>query len=320
MGSLDDLWRKWLGPSREGLEFTSDGRPFRILVNTVEELKKLIDKHQNAKQPIYLSVQPYESLDKPSHIERVFFEFDDKEDPEKAIREALWFSRVLKRFYHVEPFIVKSGGKGAHVYVFLKEPVFINGLEEEVKETYKRLQEKLLKGVVFSTLDNHVIGDIKRLSRVPYTLHEKTGSLCQPMDFNGRPINAENLELEFYRRNGLEVELLGKTLREVVEEAEKRKQSKHIHSSFKGLRSEIKQLITLAREGIDLSHEERLAILFELLNAGYPDEDIHGVFVKQPDYKHTKTQYFIDHARKHGYKPFSKRRLRQILEKRGGLS
>lgn len=137
--------------------YVKEGKPFRALVNSLNDLKNLIVEHQESRHPVYLSVQPYEAEDKPSHIERVFFEFDDERDPGRAVKEAFKFAAVLKRFYRAEPLLVVSGRRGAYLYVF--------------KETYHRLQQKLLKGLNPQTLDLHVVGDIKRLTRVPYTVH-----------------------------------------------------------------------------------------------------------------------------------------------------
>ncbi|MEM2687945.1 MAG: hypothetical protein QW796_06320 [Thermoproteota archaeon] len=315
MDPVDRFWQDWLGSSREALKFTDEGKPFRALICSLEDFKRIVAKHYEAKHPVYLSVQPYEKTDKPSHIERLFFEFDDKQSPIEAVKEAVKFAGVLKRFYHVEPFLVVSGSKGAHLYVFLKEPVSINGLEQEAKETYRRLQEKLLKGISLQTLDPHVVGNIKQLARVPFTVHEKTGRICQPVDLGGRPLKPEDIDLEGYREKGLDVDFLGKTFREVVEVEKIRKPVK---TSLKRLRSEVQQLIDISRRGVDLTHEERLAVLFEMLNAGYADDDIHAVFMNQPDYNPGKTQYFIDHARKRKYKPFRGERLKEILKMRDG--
>ena len=51
-----------------------------------------------------------------------------------------------------------------------------------------------------------------------------------------------------------------------------------------------------------------------MINAGYSDEEIHEVFRYSCDYKREKTQYMIDHARRRKYKPFSWRRLIELVK------
>lgn len=315
MDPVERFWAEWFGPfKREVLLFTADGNPYRAFLNSHEQLKNIVEKHHAQKHPIYLSVQPYETLDKPSHLEKLFFEFDDKKQPEKAVEDALKFAKTLNYFYRVRPFTCLSGGKGAHVYLFLKEPIEINGLEEKAKQTYRSLQEKLLMGLKLPTLDNHVVGNIKQLARLPYTKHEKTSNICQPVDLNGNPINPEDFNIKTFRAEGLNINMVEKASHEILNEEKPR--TKPI-SSLKGLRPEVRELIERAKKGVDLTHEQRLAILFEMINRGYGDDDIHNVFINQPDYNAGKTQYFIDHARRRYYKPFSKERLLNILKGRG---
>jgi hypothetical protein len=53
-------------------------------------------------------------------------------------------------------------------------------------------------------------------------------------------------------------------------------------------------------------HHENLVILFELINTGYPDAEIHAVFQRifGEHYDAATTQYNIDYARRRGYRPF----------------
>jgi DNA primase large subunit len=57
-----------------------------------------------------------------------------------------------------------------------------------------------------------------------------------------------------------------------------------------------------------------LAILFELIANGYTDDEIVDVFKNQEDFDEKKTRYIITHARKQGYKPFSRERLKEIVK------
>ncbi|MEM2293124.1 MAG: hypothetical protein QXX41_07595 [Nitrososphaerota archaeon] len=312
------FWSEWFGgfSGREVLVFSpfKDRRFIKF-----DELPPIIKEHEENGLPVFLSVQPFKGRDTPSHLEKLFFDFDDPTNPSRAIEEGLRFARTLKEFYSVEPFLTLSGSKGCHVYVFFSEPVSINGLENYAKEAMRVLQSKLLMGLNLKTVDRNPLGDVKRISRLPYTIHEETQRLCQPIDEREEALSPEDVDLSFHKKNGLNPSLLKPVIEEIFMEEERRRQT---HTSFKptkGIRKEVQLLIERAEKRIELSHEERLAILFEMLNAGYGDDDIHAVFMNQPDYNAGKTQYFIDHARKRRYKPFSKSRLDALLEGRGKI-
>lgn len=112
---------------------------------------------------------------KPFAIEKVFFEFDCEKNPNLAVEEALTFAKMIRYFYHAESLICLSGLKGAHVYLWLQQSVEIGEHFEYAKDVYPELQNILTLGFSPKTLDPHVIGDLKRLSRLPYPIHEKSG-------------------------------------------------------------------------------------------------------------------------------------------------
>lgn len=53
-------------------------------------------------------------------------------------------------------------------------------------------------------------------------------------------------------------------------------------TSCRGIRPEVQVLIDKLREGVNLSHEARLTILFELINAGWSDREVLEVFNHAP--------------------------------------
>jgi len=99
------------------------GTPARRFSNTPEELIKLVESCRRQKTPCYCSVQPYNARKRPCAIEKLFYDFDCKEDPSQAWRDAAAFSETLIQHYRILPLIVFSGNKGYHVYVFLKKPL-----------------------------------------------------------------------------------------------------------------------------------------------------------------------------------------------------
>jgi len=62
-------------------------------------------------------------------------------------------------------------------------------------------------------------------------------------------------------------------------------------------------LIERAKEGENLSHFSRFALVSYLLKAGWEEEQIIDIFRNQPDFKESKTRYQVEHISKHSYLP-----------------
>jgi hypothetical protein len=220
-----------------------------------------------------MSVQPYNARDQPFGLEKIFFDFDSKGDLAKAWKEAKAFAQALTKYYNVHPFLAFSGSKGYHVYVFLESMVtFPTWRLDFVKHIYETLQRKLLKGLQFETLDPAVIGDIKRLARVPFSIHEKTGKQCVPVDMQGNlGCNVSN-NLEEYREHGLDtkiIEIVCKELKaqEKWEELRSQRRSK-LSKKASGIRP-CAQEASLKPLHSGTGHKMRLAIAAEFLNKGF---------------------------------------------------
>jgi hypothetical protein len=300
---------EWFG-ILEGREL---GKPERVFTTDPKDMFNLIDESVRLRRPAYMSVQPYRAKDQPYAIEKLFFDFDSDGDLDRAWSDASKFSDHLIRFYGVRPLVVFSGCKGYHVYVFLSRVYAFSGVEAG-REVYLSLQKALLRGLTLETLDRQVLGDLKRLSRLPFSLNEKSGSLCQPIDLNRR----------FYVPSGLfGFQAFGLSERQVKKVCESLKVKLNLMSLRRkaarvkvnrGVRAEVQFLIDQAKSGVELDHIHRLIILFELLSLGCSDQEIHEVFASQRDYSPKETQYFIDHARKMGYKPFTSKRILEAIE------
>ncbi len=132
-------------------------------------------------------------------INRVYLDFDDKENPQRAIDEALLVIKVLAKhgiFCHA----YFSGNKGIALYIEFrgvdiapenkKEVLakFFDQVIETVSEDYENFfglwTPTVTKGFgfVLETLDSQVRGDIARVSRMPNTQHS-CGLYCIPVTF-----------------------------------------------------------------------------------------------------------------------------------------
>jgi hypothetical protein len=303
---------KWFG-FLEGREL---GKPERFFTKDPRDMFNLMDETLELRRPAYMSVQPYKGRDQPHAIEKLFFDFDSDGNLDRAWSDVCKLADHLIRFYDVRPLIVFSGNRGYHLYVFLSRPLAFEFEEiEAAKQIYLELQRALLRGLDLKTLDQCSLGDLKRLSRIPFSLNEKSGELCQPVDLNRRFYVPSGL-LGF-QTFGLSEDRIRKVCESVKEEMLLKRLLRHkpkpANIRRRGIRPEVQYLIDQAKSGVELNHIHRVIILFEMIACGCSDQEIHEVFASQRDYSPKETQYYIGHARKTGYKPFSTKRILEVL-------
>jgi DNA primase large subunit len=74
----------------------------------------------------------------------------------------------------------------------------------------------------------------------------------------------------------------------------------------------IKNILSQAKQGKNLSHTERLFLTFFLLALDYPTEKVVDVFSTMPDFDREKTRYQVNFAKKKEYTPHSCRKLKSL--------
>jgi len=166
----------------------------------------------SGRRPCFLSVNYYSGVKgkpgTPVALEKLFFDIDSPSDLEKARRDTLKLVEVLETI--CQPLVVFSGGKGYHVYCY------INPIVEGEKDYLKLVLEQVVASLdipPIQSLDERVVGDVSRLSRVPYTIHEKTGNLATLVDEKDlKPIDPNSISLSRYWSRPIP--------RKLVEEAE----------------------------------------------------------------------------------------------------
>lgn len=181
MNKLDFL-EQWFGREKRSL-----GIPYQTLVGS-----PLRVYHHMAQwsYPVFLSVNPYTPEGKIAYIEKLYFDFDSP-DPSLAWIDCLAFTNKIRAMWGIDDLIIRSGHKGFNAYVWLTTPYSGDdpgsATQEELKEKYTALQNQLIGCDPYPTLDRHVIGDIRRIARVPYSLHQVTGNLVVPVNIDGEP-------------------------------------------------------------------------------------------------------------------------------------
>jgi hypothetical protein len=266
----------------------------------VSSRKVLLEKLEDAKfQDCFIAT--HSELDKATYTLRtIFLDYDNSQDIVGAISDAVQVASEFEKEFNVKPHVQFSGSKGAHVIV-PTEPLGFEEPQEE-KGFLSFVQRRYSK----ESLDKQIIGDASRLVRVPFTINTKAletpwkGHVKILQTWNGKYADITKL-LQIFKIKG------------AIEETIKSEKPSFVVSK-KHVRKEVQELIKRAEEGIYLTHNQRLAIATELINNGFPNEQIVNIFRKQEDFSENYTIYQINWLRKNHYKPFTTERLREILK------
>ncbi len=187
--SSEKFYKKWFKGKFTGSR--SYGNPMQKLFspNQIDKMLKII-KRTNGHVPQFMSVN-YKTLyqDKlvVEKVEKLFLDFDSPDNLEKAEKDA-YDAYYTVKCLGATPLIVFSGSKGYHLYIWLPQPITLEDFKSFsysvflVKaEIWIKTLYNVLYGRFYSTLDKVVL-EPQRISRLPYTLHQKTGKIVAVLD------------------------------------------------------------------------------------------------------------------------------------------
>ena len=329
MSEPEQFWREWFKCSEglgrevfEGYAHDESGRLLgsRVFLTECTSFLNYINRMQSGKFPCWVSVLPFQARDKPALLEKLYFDFDSKTNLELAWLEAKDFSLKIRRFYNADSLLCFSGSKGYNAYVWVQKPLtFENESKFGIKAVYEKLQEVLLKGTKYETLDHNPCFDVKRVARIPFTKHEKSGKLCVPVGITRDIVEPKNLKS--YIENGLSEQLVKFCLRKLDEE-EKQKQERKEHWMnkenlySKGLNTASIRPCLSAALIRDLEeangHQIRIAIAIEHLKAGYSPEETAQLFKSQNDYSFEESLYYVRDIITRAYMPYKCATIREL--------
>lgn len=129
---------------------------------------------QYFREDIYFNIQR-----KDGRYDMLFYDFDNKEEPEKAINEAYDFKDRLDQEFGIKAYMQLSGNKGAHVLIFLQEPIAMKYYHDYAKGLIKQFNYHYVDDAVFRRGVN--------LCRFPNTINSKSGKLCEPITETWEP-------------------------------------------------------------------------------------------------------------------------------------
>ena len=155
----------------------------RVIINSEQELIKLIDEY-NCKKTIYYSLySPTKKLTSNqccnqqqdsyhfcnTKIDKICFDIDNLNSLE-----------VIRKFHiyclknNLKHLLLFSGSKGFHVYIFTKNYNNLKNTKTSLTNAHNYFIRELnlkVNGNGNSDVDSHILGDISRLMRFPNTLH-----------------------------------------------------------------------------------------------------------------------------------------------------
>ena len=246
--------------------------------------------------------------------DRLFYDFDSKEDPEIAKRKALEFAQSVKARFKVDPVVVVSGLHGAHIHIPLKKP--INW------QVYDTLWTTLVAPYSFGKLVDPQVKDSSRLHRVPYTYNIKYEEdkvyegFSYIVDLNGKRIRLEDFDwgsyepldpssVELYEFVALDLPKISVVVasKPRVPRVDSSKPKPRLPEDPAALDSHeavppcIRNIVQVLKTSGDPDHNQRLVLVWYLRWVGYSVDavvDLFKRFVK--DFNEKIARYQVEYA------------------------
>jgi hypothetical protein len=136
----------------------------------------------------YINIDDVSMAESRASYDRVYYDFDSKDNPKLAIDKALEFAKSLKARFSAGAVVAFSGLHGAHITIPLRKPISWT--------IYARLWDILIAPYDFKELVDKKVREPKRIYRVPYTynIKEDGAGFSYIMDLSGRRIKMEDFD------------------------------------------------------------------------------------------------------------------------------
>jgi hypothetical protein len=288
------------------------GTPARQRIHTMRDFVKFIEQN-NGRTDCYAEVYafPYTTIDK------VFLDFDGP----SAVKEAQQVYTYLKA-KRIPVIPVASGKKGIHLHVMIKPQTFTT--HDEAKTALTMITWSLLSEFSsLTSLDTHVIGDVRRFCRIPNTLRP-------PENVNWCVFLPENwdtmTELDIIRYIKAphavnynlpprqEVKPTTSTNRQRQTSGQMTVQTMIPAQSHEFLQRILRPCLYNAICQPNPRHHVRVAATVDLKNAGLPFSFVERLYstLKWIDYDPNITHYQITQIYKSNYSSYSCKRLQEL--------
>lgn len=148
------------------------GNPNQYLVGDKRGLKAFIEEN-NGTAPCFKSHNGVPSQT-TTKIRYIPFDFD-ADKLENALNDVLSLRDWAKE-RRLQVLTTFTGGRGFHCYFVFRPEVARNS--DSLKRVYRAIQSVAISGAKLRTADRRIVGDTRRLMRIPNTLHQKTQRYC----------------------------------------------------------------------------------------------------------------------------------------------
>jgi hypothetical protein len=282
------------------------GNPERWFTDNPNDIFSFVEECSENKTPAFISVQPVKDKAQPLGIEKVFFDFDyckksdsltESETQKRRLDlrdEVKYFLRQLGA-RNIKPLIIRTM-RGYHVHVFFDSVYEVNQELEFWKQVYRQLQLALLQNHDYRFIDYAVVGDINRMCRIPFSIHEKSGEEC--------PVVDNHLELdkvrsvEYFKLYGLKQNNILSAM-DKARKFRKALKEKRVNFVSKKLSFEssegIRPCFVNALNSGEMCHQQRLALLQEAYSLGFHSpESIIEIFRCLNDFDESITRYQVN--------------------------
>jgi hypothetical protein len=255
----------------------------------------------------YLNIDDVDNAIGKATYDRVFYDFDLRENPKLAIAKALEFAKSLKSRFGCDAVVTFSGVKGAHITIPLKRPIGW--------DTYARLWDVLIAPYDFRKLVDPVVKEPKRIYRVPYTynVREDGTGVSYIIDLSGKRVRMEDFDWCSYEPLNpddvvkiveVSTPLLDKIIvAKPVPKLSSRKNLVDLPKDPADLDKGdvappcIKNIIDTFKKAGDVDHYARLVLVWYLKWVGYSIDDVVSIFARfAKDFNEKITRYQVEYA------------------------
>lgn len=321
------------------------GNPKQFYVDNPKYILEFIKISKEKKQPAFISVQPRSAHYKVAGIEKIFYDFDYADKtfikklreveklPEDEIEKILQIRKTEMPFevirfvnnlvsMNLTPLIIKTR-KGYHVYLYFDRIYEIDDNIDFWKAVYGMLFSTFSKdGSTYKYIDSSSDEDIFRMSRIPFSIHEKSGEECIIVDTNLKPTKVRGLG--HYRNHCLRKEDLLKAVKNtrrlllkkaLVQKLRDKSKPKSNYSGQLKYSGTLRPCFLKALKDGEMAHYMRLALLLEswykgkqtrqeLIDVFKPLNDFDGDNVGKSKCR-DQIDWFLEHKIYQTYKPYS---------------
>jgi hypothetical protein len=304
------------------------GNPERWFTDNPNDVFSFIEKCAQNRAPAFISVQPEKDKAQPLGIEKVFFDFDyckksdlltdaETQQRKSELRDEVRYFLKQLSCLKIKPLVIRTR-RGYHVHVFFDSVYEINKEFEFWRQVYRQLQLALLQDHDYRFIDYVVVGDINRMCRIPFSIHEKSGEECTVV--GSQLENDKVRSVEYFKLYGLKQKDIMSAM-DKAREFRKAIEEKRINYVPKTFFFEsvdgIRPCFVKALNSGEMCHQQRLALLQEAYSLGFHNpESIIDLFRCLNDFDDLITRYqvnwfFTNKVEKAVVRPYSCRTIRK---------